>query len=295
VLNAGMETVMPVAGSRPGSVEAVLAEGPAGYEMYSRSADPRVAEFVSAIVGYRENGHALRLSPEMAPLVVPLIISFAEPFEIGLGRAPVPADRFWSFTSGLYPGVVLINSNGGAECVQVDFTPLGAYRFFGLPMSELASRMVTLDDLADPAITELRDRLASEPDWNRRLEMTEAFVTARLMTSEGGSAEIAWAYQTILASRGAIRVREVAAGLDWSRKHLNDRFRREVGIGPKSVARMARFNHAVTMARMGNRANWAGIAAEAGYADQAHMVREFREFGGVTPTEVTPALFEGRR
>lgn len=190
---------------------------------------------------------------------------------------------------------MLINSYGGAECVQIDFTPLGAYRFFGMPMSELANRMVTLDDLADRAIEELRQRLALEPAWNRRLEMAEEFVAARLTASRPASAEIAWAYDTILARHGAIRVRDVAAGLDWSRKHLNDRFREEVGVGPKAVARMARFNRALELSRTGAGEGWAGIAAEAGYADQAHMVREFREFGGITPTAVTPQLFEGRR
>ncbi len=254
-----------------------------------------MAGLVDGIVGYRENGHVLRLSAEMAPLVVPLIISFAEPFEIAFGRVPSPADRYWSFTSGLYPGFVLINSYGGAECVQIDFTPLGAYRFFGMPMSELASRIVTLDDLADRAIEELRQRLALEPAWERRLDMAEAFVAERFAAARPASAEIAWAYDMIRARHGDIRVRDVAASLDWSRKHLNDRFRAEVGVGPKAVARMARFNRALDLSRRGAGGGWAGIAAEAGYADQAHLVREFREFGGITPTEVTPQLLEDRR
>ncbi len=162
-------------------------------------------------------------------------------------------------------------------------------------MSELASRIVTLDDLADRAIEELRQRLALEPAWERRLDMAEAFVAERIAAARPASAEIAWAYDTIRARHGDIRVRDVAASLDWSRKHLNERFRAEVGVGPKAVARMARFNRALDLSRRGAGGGWAGIAAEAGYADQAHMVREFREFGGITPTEVTPQLLEDRR
>jgi AraC-like DNA-binding protein len=293
-LNTGMEGVEIQPSMVPGSARA-FSGGPSGYEMYRRPVGNHLAGLVDGFTGYRENGQVLRLSAEMAPLVVPLIISFAEPFEIAFGRAPSSADRYWSFTSGLYPGFVLINSYGGAECVQIDFTPLGAYAFFGLPMTELASRMVTLDDLSDRAIENLRERLAVEPAWDRRLEMAEAFVVERLAASRPASAEIAWAYDTILSRHGAIRVRDLAAGLDWSRKHLNDRFRTEVGVGPKAVARMARFNRALDLSRSGTGEGWAGIAAEAGYADQAHMVREFREFGGVTPTAVTPQLFEGRR
>jgi AraC-like DNA-binding protein len=296
VLNGGMETIISSAIARPGeSATAVRADQPSGYEMHRRRLDPRLAGMVSDIVGYRENGEALHLSPEMATMVVPLIISFAEPFEIAFGRAPSSADRVWSFTSGLYPGFVLINSYGAAECVQIDFTPLGAYRFFGLPMSELTSRKVTLGDLGDRALEELRERLALEPDWDRRLDIAEDFVATRLESGRPASAEVAWAFETILARQGSIRVRDVAAGLDWSRKHLNDRFREEVGVGPKSLARMARFNHALALARNGTEGGWAEIAAASGYADQAHMVREFREFGGITPTGVTPELFEGRR
>lgn len=285
----------PASESNERAAVSASGDGPSGYEICRRPASGRLTGLVDGIVGYRESGHVLRLSAEMAPLVVPLIISFAEPFEIAFGRVPSPSDRYWSFTSGLYPGFVLINSYGGAECVQIDFTPLGAYRFFGMPMSELASRIVTLDDLADRAIEELRQRLAHEPAWERRLDMAEAFVAERIAAARPASAEITWAYDTIRARHGDIRVRDVAASLDWSRKHLNDRFRAEVGVGPKAVARMARFNRALDLSRHAAGEGWARIAAEAGYADQAHMVREFRELGGITPTEVTPQLLEDRR
>ncbi len=112
--------------NEPGAA-AAPGDGPFGYEICRRPASGRLTGLVDGIVGYRENGHVLHLSAEMAPLVVPLIISFAEPFEIAFGRVPSPSDRYWSFTSGFHPGFVLINSYGGAECVQIDFTPLGAY------------------------------------------------------------------------------------------------------------------------------------------------------------------------
>ncbi len=253
-------------------------------EMHRRPLDPRLDGLVTDIVDYREHGRALRLSPEMAPLIVPLVISFAEPFEIALGRTPGRDDRYWSFTSGLYPGFVLINSAGGAECVQIDFTPPGAFRFFGLPMSEIAGRMVTLDELVDSGIAELRRRLADAPTWRHRLDIAETFVLDRLLASEPGDPAVEWAFGAILARRGHMRVGDLAHRLGWSRKHLNARFRDEIGIGPKAVARMMRFNRALALARRGG--GWADIAAECGYADQAHLVREFREFAGRPPASL---------
>lgn len=264
---------------------------PPGYApVLTRRGPPAGLEaFVFDIVGYRENGQKLSGALEMAPLVVPLVISFGEPFEIALGKTPGPDDRFASFTSGLFPGYVLINSSGGAECIQIDFTPAGAQRFFGMPLGEITSRMVRLEELSDPGLAELRRWLADTPDWDGRFALAEAFVQRRIGEGAPQSSEVDWAFRTIVTSGGSIRVRDVAEDIGWSRKHFAERFRNEIGLGPKAIARMARFNRALAMARGGAGDGWAGIAAECGYADQAHLVREFRDFSGLTPTEVPPA------
>lgn len=273
---------------KPTGQNAIVSQGYAPM-MIRRPIGSDFAGNIHRITGYRENGQPLSGSLEMAPLVIPLIISFGEPFEIGLGRTPTRDDTFTSFTSGLYPGYVSINSTGRAECIQIDFTPLGAYRFFGLPMREISNRMVTLDDLADKGVAELSRRLGEERGWNRRFALVEAFLRRRLRGGPSASAPVAWAYRTILSSRGALRVSTMADELGWSRKHLNDRFCEEVGIGPKVFTRMVRFNHALAMARHGTGDGWAAIAIDCGYADQAHLAREFRTFAGMTPTAVARA------
>lgn len=249
-----------------------------------RDLPPDLTGIVARLTGYQENGQALRQAPEVASMVVPLVISFSDPFEIALSRRPTPEDRYASFTSGLYPGYVVISSTGAAQCVQIDFTPLGAYCFFGLPMTEIAGRMVTLEELGDPGLMELRDRLAALNDWGRRLGLVEEFVRQRVNKAESDVSAVAWAYDMIMKRGGDTRIQDLAAALDWSRKHLNVRFHETVGVGPKTVARMARFNHAIEIANAGNK-SWADIAFAAGYADQAHMSREFREFAGTTPRQ----------
>ena len=262
----------------------------AGSYFLRRAVAPDLRGLVTDIVGYQENGAALHLSPEMAPLVVPLVISFADPFEIAFSRPPTANDRYTSFASGLYPGFVLINSTGGAQCVQIDFTPLGARRFFGLPMSEIANRVVKLDEFADRGIRDLRARLADMRDWEQRLDAVEEFARNRLLAEPDADAAVAWAYNTILRQGGRSRIADIARSLEWSRKHLNERFREIVGVGPKTVARMARFNSAVAMAAGRSASGWADIAAAAGYSDQAHLTREFREFAGATPGRLAESV-----
>jgi AraC-like DNA-binding protein len=263
---------------------------PAGHapEFHRRAVAPAFRGLVFSIVGYRETGRGLDQSQELAPLVVPLIVSFAEPFEIALGRRATREDRFGSFASGLHPGYVSINSRGAAECVQVDFTPSGAFRFFGLPMRELSSRMVPIEDLSDRGLGELRRRLGETACWERRFDIVEAFLAARFTEGPRPDPAVERAYRAILGSGGAVRIGDVARQLDWTRKHLNQRFREEIGLGPKAVARMARFNRALSLARAAGPPDWAGIAALCGYADQAHLVREFRDFAGAPPTAVLP-------
>lgn len=114
-----------------------------------RLPSPDLVGLVTGIHAYAEGGEALDGLIESASLTVPLIISFGTPYRIGLGRRPTAADRYGSFGAGLYLGPVIMDSDGMAECIQVNFTPLGGARFFGLPMRELADRMVPLDDLED--------------------------------------------------------------------------------------------------------------------------------------------------
>jgi len=93
-----------------------------------------------------------------------------------------------------------------------------------------------------------------------------------------------FAYRSLAEAGGDARIKALAEEIGWSRKHLVERFKAEIGLGPKSVARMMRFNRACGLARMGKRQGWAMIAAEAGYADQAHFSREFSTFAGESPT-----------
>ncbi|RUU26598.1 AraC family transcriptional regulator [Mesorhizobium sp. M6A.T.Ce.TU.016.01.1.1] len=253
------------------------------FEMVRRAPGPGLHGAVTDICGYRETAPGRFRNVEYASLIVPLVISFAEPFAIGLGKNPGDNDRFASFAAGLYAGPVVIESFGGACCVQVNFTPLGARRFFGLPMSELTDRMVGLDDVLGLEGIALCERLGNARDWSARFAIVEAFVATRLTETRETQAEIVWAYDRIIVSGGRIRVSSLADGLGWSRKHLAGKFSNAIGVGPKTLSRIVRFNRALGLSRQ-DQSGWADIAADCGYADQAHLVREFRDLAGETPT-----------
>lgn len=253
------------------------------FEMVRCAPGDRLQGAVTDICGYRETAPGHFRNVEYASLTVPLVISFAEPFSIGLGKDPGDNDRFASFAAGLYAGPVVIESFGGACCIQINFTPLGARRFFGQPMSELTDSMIGLDDVLGLQGIALREQLGNARDWNTRFAIAETFVATRLTEARETQAEIAWAYEKITASGGRIRIASLADRLGWSRKHLAGRFSNAIGVGPKTLSRIVRFNRALGLSRQGEN-DWADIAADCGYADQAHLVREFRDLAGRTPT-----------
>jgi len=261
-------------GSEPGALHA--------FEMAERRPPAAFAGLVSRIVGYRETelGHFRQVEP--ASLDIPLVISFSEPFAIGLGRVPGSNDRYGSFAAGLFAGPVTIESFGAACCIQLNFTPLGARRFFRLPMTELTDRMVALDEVLGAEGSALREELGNATVWERRFDIAEAFVMRRIVGAQAHSPAIAWAFGKIAETGGRAKVTGIAKEIGWSRKHLARRFADEVGLGPKSVSRIVRLNRAMSAARAGD-GDWAGIAADCGYADQAHMVREFQELAGNSP------------
>ncbi|MEO3385620.1 AraC family transcriptional regulator [Mesorhizobium sp. CAU 1741] len=246
---------------------------------------PRELEgLVLDIALYRElSGTSIR-QVETASLVVPLLIGFSDPFEIALGRAPTRDDGFHSFTAGLCLAPANIISAGACSCLEITLTPRGARRFFGMPMSELTERMVGLGDLGDKSLDRLRHQLGEEDDWDRRLELAEAFLQARLGMPSARPSPTGWAYDRIVASAGRATIGNLADHLGWSRKHLASRFHDEFGLPPKQVARIARFMNAQRLASGGEENGWAEIAAACGYADQAHLTREFRAFSGTTPS-----------
>jgi AraC-like DNA-binding protein len=251
------------------------------FAVIRRQPSNRTRHLLSAITGYREMRPALHHQRETAGLVVPLVISIGTPFRIALGREPEEADRVGSFAAGLYAGPVNIRSDGGAECVQVDFTPLGAYRCLGGAVVDLSQRMIDLGDVFGAPGRRLVERIRATPSWQCRFDLVEAFVGER--DAFAPSPGIDFAYRRLAESAGTIGIAALADEIGWSRTYLAGRFRAEIALGPKRVARMMRFQQACGLAQTEAGSSWAAIAAACGYADQAHLVRDFVEMAGEPP------------
>ena len=170
----------------------------------------------------------------------------------------------------------------GAPSVGVQLLPGAARALFGVSAGELAGRHVSLDALLGADAGHLCDRLREESAPQRRLDLVEAYLAARLPRARGLHPAVAEA----LAGFGAGNdVGSVVARSGYSHRHLGALFVDAVGLTPQRFRRVHRFQLALDAHRRDPSLAWTQVAYGAGYADQAHFVREFRAFTGVRPQD----------
>jgi AraC-like DNA-binding protein len=168
--------------------------------------------------------------------------------------------------------------------VGVHFKPWGPAPFLAMPAAELCDRPVTLEQVwGRPATAELRDRLASADGPHAMLTLLEAELIRRLRET-AGLGLVRHTSGIIAATGGAVAIADLRASAGVSSTHLAQRFKQLVGVTPKRLARTYRFTATMLAINPAEPIDWAGLAAGAGYFDQAHFGHEFRAFTGLTPT-----------
>jgi AraC-like DNA-binding protein len=241
--------------------------------------------------GYVELSHTPVRRRQAPTGAIALILAFGPPLRL---YGPAGPSSPSSFLAGMHDTAVVTEFVGVQRGVQVNLTPLGGYVLLGTAMDALANRVPQLDELSVPALAGLPEQLAEAPGWPARFARVDAtLLRLRAAARRLPDPEVTWAWQTLRRTAGAAGVAELAAGTGWSRRHLLNRFRAQVGLSPKTAARVVRFERASRMlvpvlADGGPGApverSIAMVAAHCGYADHAHLTREFRALAGVTPS-----------
>jgi AraC-like DNA-binding protein len=251
------------------------------WEWVTAPVHPRLRPWVRRITGYREDAGGPLERIELPGPRATLILSFGDRIEVGgQGRT------FTSFASGLHDRPVPTAHGGRLAGIQVDLTPFGAYALYGLPLRELANTAVDLADL--PGGGRLPERLAETAGWPARFALLEGELAARLEAGPAPSPEVAHAWARLETGGGRTPVAALVGETGWSHRHLVARFHEQVGLAPKAVARLFRFERALALLDCGPLAE---VAAAAGFFDQGHMNREFRRLAGATPVQLRAVRF----
>lgn len=257
------------------------------WEMAFRDPLPPLRGIVKHYVGWSETTPGPLRRRELPISSIPVIISFGPSFELldphdeegGTRRRRV------SFVAGLHDEFSVVEHAGFSHGVEIYFTPLGARRFFRLPLGEVSRQIVELEDvLGARAAAELVERLATAPGWAERFALLDATIAGRLAEAVDPPASVAWAWKRLTETDGRLPIAGLAREIGCSRRHLVAQMREELGLPPKTLARVLRFNRAVALLGRDDGTRFSEIALDCGYYDQAHLNRDFRAFAGDAPT-----------
>lgn len=204
-----------------------------------------------------------------------------------------PGHGMAAFTVGAMTDPVTFRLAGRVDIIGVRFRPGGAAALFQLSARELTDRVVDLEDTWSRG-DEVLDRLRHSEGMAQRLSVLEETLLESIGQAQTPPRIVTLASELIEAGGGRISVTELEGAVGISRRHLHRLFGDWVGLGPKVACRIARFQRAAARLRSAGDGGWARIAHECGYHDQAHLIRDFREFAGLTPGEYLDERSRGR-
>lgn len=208
-------------------------------------------------------------------------------YEDGVSGPSQTCKQTW--LSGIQTTSLIIGAAKGGEMVGAHFKPGGAYPFFDMPMQEVASQVIPVDLLWGANVLALRDRLKNTAAGSDKLAVFERYLSRRYLGNEARDRLIAAALRFPVIG-GDFRARDLAEWLGVSQRRLLRRYHLQVGLTPKKVHRIARFQRVIGASMASRQNNWSALAADCGYYDQSHLIRDFHLLGGMTPTD-----FERRR
>ncbi|MFF9273756.1 helix-turn-helix domain-containing protein [Streptomyces griseosporeus] len=263
--------------------------GPGGsWEVAVARPHPRLRP---GVLGYRGFRLALdrprrRLEPPIGAST--LLLGFEEPLRIT--RAGRPPATLVSLYSGPATTAAVGEHTGRVSGIEVLLAPWAAFTLLGTPQHELTDRPVDPDDLPHAlgapggrwrGVHDLAGALAALPTWERRFGLLDDVLGHWSAAGPPSAAQVVRAWTELVRTGGELPVPRLAEEVGWSVRHLENRFREQIGLGPKAAARVLRLQRARRMLAAGY--GPAETAAACGFYDQAHLSGEFRAMTGCTP------------
>ena len=247
---------------------------------------PALRGLVSRYCGYVEDAPLPRRRVEVPSSQTTIILSLGPTIDVAYPQRGAAPLRLGCFVAPLHDTWAQTSFTGRQEGIEVNVSPLALHMLLRVPMHEITNGVVDLEDLLGREAGLLVERLAGLPRWEPRFALLDEVLSARLSEARVVlSPSIAWAHGRLRAAAGAVPVAALAQELGCSRRHLVAGFREQVGMPPKRLARILRFERVVSLLDRSGGEGFGDIAAACGYYDQPHLNRDFRQFAGASPGE----------
>ncbi|MEV8021092.1 helix-turn-helix domain-containing protein [Streptomyces sp. NPDC086554] len=258
-------------------------------------AAPRLDGMVVSAVGYRTTGERPGLHRGLPSPYLTLIFSLDGPVVSGLtpeqagGADAISTDIV---LGGLHQSPAYVVRPEHEAGIQLAVHPLAARALFGVPAAELAGDIVTSGaDVMGRRAADVRELLCERDSWEERFAALSAYLRQRVATEDAAGSvrpEVAEAWTWLARHRGAGTLGGLSRHVALSERRLTALFRAETGLSPKQASRLMRFQRArntvVRSVAAGAPPDLARVAADCGYYDHSHLVRDFRQYTGTSPS-----------
>jgi AraC-like DNA-binding protein len=182
---------------------------------------------------------------------------------------------------------------GGLESFAIFFQPLAFWQLFGVPIRELSNQYYNCEELVGPEIRDLWHAMGATTSFEKRVRLAEGFLLQKAARAHGRTS-IMEAAIWLLKHRGSLKIRDVAYETALSVRQFERRFADELGMSPKTFAKIARFQLVLDAKVAHSELSWLLLAHRFGYHDQMHMNRDFQGLSGFSPASLMRHLGDMR-
>ncbi len=188
-----------------------------------------------------------------------------------------------SFVFGQISRFIEIAPTGVSGIVAARFLPEGLMPFLCMPVTALDNKAVAIAEVFGEKGVELEEQVITAPDNRKRIALIESFLLSRLADPQTVDRVAKSCVEVIFQSQGQLGMAELAGKLNINRRNMERKFTTAIGLSPKQLSRVARLQTALKLLEQKKFTNLTALAYESGYYDQAHFIRDFKEFAGISP------------
>jgi AraC-like DNA-binding protein len=192
--------------------------------------------------------------------------------------------RTGSVICGIHSKPFVIDTETQFSVIGVHFKPGGFFPFFPFPAMELHNCVLSLEDVWSKTARELRERLLETGSPQLRFQILENFLLKHARKSLSRHCAVGFALKRFQQTPHTETISSVVERTGFSQRRFIEAFSNEVGVTPKLFCRIQRFQNVIQGVHKKENVQWLETALDNGFFDQAHFIRDFREFSGINPS-----------
>lgn len=179
-----------------------------------------------------------------------------------------------------------IFSSDETEMLIIVFQPYGCFSLSGIPGAELKASIFDAYSVFGPRICSLTDALGSETSYVKSISIIESYLAGMLRNTKSPTRLLSPVVKIIVQAKGQLAASELTKLTGYSERQLERLFHQEIGVSPLKYLQIVRLHHFLSLIRSVNKtASFTTAALESGYYDQSHLIHNFKQITGLTPSQ----------